>query len=135
MPIFPSDEWAKAFQDELNRSDLYTQLAKDWSATYLFAVEPKGPLTAPVYLYAEIRQGKCVVAQRCDDPTTCPADLVLAAPFGVWRKMLEQKAHPLVAIARRQLKVQGNMLKLMQDTKRTHEFFECTLRVQTEFPE
>jgi hypothetical protein len=66
MPIFPSDEWAKAFQDELNRSDLYAQLAKDWSATYLFAVEPEGPLTAPVYMYAGLMKKRFRRAVQVD---------------------------------------------------------------------
>ncbi len=134
MPVFPSDEWAKAFQEELNRSQFYAQVAKDWSATYLFIVEADSALPESVVLYAEIRQGKCVNSYQCDDPVGKETDLVLSAPFGVWRRMLEQKMHPLAAIAKRQVKVQGNVLKLMQNTKRTHEFFECGLRVHTEFP-
>ncbi len=40
MVRFPSDEWIKAFKDELNKNKTYEEVAKIWEGDFLFVVTP-----------------------------------------------------------------------------------------------
>jgi len=39
---FPSNEWGKAFADQLNASEDYERSAKDWEGDFIFVIEPEG---------------------------------------------------------------------------------------------
>lgn len=135
MYLFPSEEWIRAFVEELHKSEIYAAVAKDWEADLYYVVEADGALKETVYLYADMYHGKCREARIVRDPAEKNPTFTITAPLRVWRKIQQQELHPIVALVRRQLHVDGNMLKLIQNTKRTHEFFECATRVPTYYPE
>jgi len=62
-------------------------------------------------------------------------EFVLQAAVGVWRKVAEKKIDSIQAIVTRQLKLTGNMGKVMRAVKAAQELVNCVTQVKTEYPE
>ena len=118
MPIlFPSDEWAKEFARQLNASPGFAQAYKDKDSDFYLAVEPDGALKEPAFLYLHFLHGQVVEPCMYRDRSAKKPAFIYSAPLGVWRKIMENKLHPVVATVRRQIKVEGNMIDMMRDAR------------------
>lgn len=135
MAIFGSDEWVKAFHDAVNSSKAYEDAAKTWEGDFYFVVEPSGSVKEPVYMYIDLWHGKSRKAFIAKDAAEMKPEFVITAPVNVWRKVIEKKLDPIQGLVTRQLKLQGNIGKIMRAVKAAQELVNCTTRVATEFPE
>ena len=137
MAMFGTIEWATKFMDAVNNSKPYEEAAKTWEGDFYFIVEPGGSVTEPGYQYVDLWHGKC---RKVDVVTEAEKDkykpeFVLSASIPTWRKVAEKKIDPIQAIVTRQLKLQGNMGKVMRAVKAAQELVNCVTQVQTEYPE
>jgi len=137
MALFGSLEWANAFMEAVNASKAYEEAAKTWEGDFYFIIEAGGAVKEPGYTYVDLWHGKCrkvdVVTEATKDKYK--PEFVLQAAVGVWRKVAEKKIDSIQAIVTRQLKLTGNMGKIMRAVKAAQELVNCVTRVQTEYPE
>ncbi len=131
---FPSDEWAKAFMAEINKSEAYAEAAETWEGDFYFIVTPEGALKEPVYLYFDLWHGNCRDGFLVTDPAVKKPAFVITATLGQWRKVIEKKLDPMQGLMTRQLKLQGDMVKIMKAVKAAQELVNCATKVPTEFP-
>lgn len=132
---FPTDEWVKALGNEVNKSEAYRSAAKDWEGDFYFIIEPEGALKEKVVLYMDLWHGECRSAFAVADETEKTPEFRLRAPLKVWRRVIEKNLDPIKGMMTGQLKLQGNMIKIMKATKAALELVNCCTRVPTEFPE
>ena len=135
MAKFPSDEWVKALMDELNKSESYRQAAKTWEGDFYFIVDPGGAIDEEMVLYVDLWHGKCRDAFRVADRSAKEPEFVISAPESVWRRIIGKQLDAIQGMMTRQLKLEGNMVKIMKAVKAAKELVECTTQVPTEFHE
>ena len=58
---------------------------------------------------------------------------MINAPETVWRKVIGKKLDPIQGLMTRQLKLRGNMVKIMKAVRAAKELVECTTKVPTQF--
>ena len=133
MVYFLSDEWIKAFYEELNKSEDYARAAKGWEGDFYFIAEPEGELKEPVFFYLDLWHGKCRGARLVADEKEENPAFRLIAPLSVWKKVVRKELDPIKGIMTRKLK--GNMAMVMRYVKGAQEMVNCATRVPTEFPE
>jgi len=137
MAMFTSAEWLNKFMDALNGSKAYADAATTWEGDFYMIVEAGGAVKAPVYMYLDLWHGKCrkveIVTEK--DKEKYKPEFILSAALPTWRKVAEKKVDPIQAIVTRQLKLQGNMGKIMRAVKAAQELVNCVTKVQTEYPE
>ena len=128
---FPSHDWVKAFQDKLNTSASYANIARTWEGDLLFQVEmPNGQ---SLRLYLDLWHGQCRDAFEAKDPNQ-PAAFRLTAPLANFVKVLKCELDPMQAMMTGKLKVQGNMVMLMKNIPTVLEFVKVARTVETDFP-
>ena len=132
---FPSDEWIKALMQELNKSQAYRDAAKDWEGDFYFIVEPEGGLEKQVILYMDLWHGECRSAYVVADEKEKTPAFRIRAPLSNWRRVIEKKLDPIQALVTRQLKLQGDLMKVMKSPKAAMELVNCCSLVPTEFLE
>jgi putative sterol carrier protein len=137
MAVFGTIEWATAFMEAVNASKPYEDAAKTWEGDFYFIIEPGGAVKEPGYQYVDLWHGKC---RKVDVVTEANKDkykpeFVLQASIATWRKVAEKKVDPIQAIVTRQLKLTGNMGKVMRAVKAAQELVNCVTQVKTEYPE
>jgi putative sterol carrier protein len=131
---FASDEWMAALKDELGKSDNYRDAAKTWEGDFYWVVTGMAGEPSDVYLYVDLWHGDCRAAVRVADPKAKTPEFVIEATYPVWRKVVDKKLDPIQGMVTRQLKLKGNMLKIMKAPKAATELVLCATRVPTDWP-
>ena len=132
---FATDEWMKALQAELNKSEAYRDAAKAWEGDFYWIVTGIPGDDKEVYLYVDLWHGSCRDAFRSKDAAAKTPEFVIDAPYPVWRKVVDKKLDPIQGMVTRQLKLKGNMLKIMKAPKAATELVLASTRIETEWPQ
>ncbi len=132
---FPSDEWIKALMAQLNNSANYHEVARNWEGDFYFIVTASPGVPQDVFLYMDLWHGECRDAYRVDDPAQKTPEFRISAPLAAWRKVVEGKLDAMQGLATRQLKLQGNMLKILRVPKAATELVHCCTLIDTSWPE
>ena len=130
---FPSDEWVKAAMIELNQSTEYQEAAKTWEGDIEFVVTALPDERKEVILYMDLWHGSCRDAYEVAESKAKP-EFTIVGPLPVWRKVLEGKLDPIRGLVSRQLKMRGNMMKVMKAPKAAVELVNSCAKVDTEWP-
>jgi putative sterol carrier protein len=131
---FATDEWMVAFKDELDKSEGYREAAKTWEGDFYWVVTGMPGASKEVYLYVDLWHGDCRAAYVAADASAKQPEFVIEATYPVWRKVVDKKLDPIQGMVTRQLKLKGNMLKIMKAPKAATELVLCATRVATEWP-
>jgi putative sterol carrier protein len=134
MPIkFPSDDWVKALMAALNQSTAYREAAKNWEGDFYFMISGQDGTPASC-LYMDLWHGECRAAYAVDDPQAKAPEFVIEAPLATWRKVLSRQLDPIQGLMTRQLKLKGQLLKVMRAPRAATELVHCCTLIDTEWP-
>ncbi len=131
---FGTDEWVKALQVELNESAAYQKAAAKWEGDFYFVVEKGGPIQDTIYLYMDLWHGEARDAYLVNDPNSKKTAFELSAPLEVWQGVLAKKIDPIRGIMTKQLRLKGNMMKIMKAPKAAIELVNSASRIDTTYP-
>ena len=134
MAVFGSDDWLQAFQQSINTSKAYEDAAKTWEGDFYFIIEPDGSQPEPIYMYVDLWHGKSRKVFIAKNEAEMQPEFVISASANVWKKVIEKKLDPIQGLITRQLKLKGNLAKIMRAVKAAQELVNCTTKVPTEFP-
>lgn len=135
MAQFATEEWIKLWADAINNSKAYEAAAQTWEGDFYMIVEAGGPIKEPVYQYIDLWHGKCRKATVAKSESEYKPEFILSAPQVTWRRVAEKKLDPIQAIVTRQLKLKGNMAKIMRVVKAAQELVNTVTQVKTEYLE
>lgn len=122
---FPSPEWVDAFEKQINSSDAYANAAKTWEGDIILVIEG----SAGIYL--DLWHGKCRAASYLNDPGNRTAEFKITADMEKWKRVLAGKLDPVQGMVTRQIKLDGNLVKIMKNVKAAQELVRCATRVDT----
>jgi putative sterol carrier protein len=131
---FPGDGWIKAAMVEVNKSSAYKNAASSWEGDLIFVITALPDERKEVQLYMDLWHGECREAFEVLDPGSQNSEFVITAPLPVWRKVLEGKLDPIRGLVSRQLKMKGNMMKVMKSPKAAVELVNSCAHVETGWP-
>lgn len=132
-----SPEWAQAFKDEINHSDVYRQAAKGWKWKVGLVVEAE-----PDKQFAEARgvvldlfdgEARTVEVGSADDARAC--DFVITASYSRWKQVANKQLDAIRGMLQGKLKVKGNLPTIVRYTKASQELTNCTSRVPVAWPD
>ena len=127
--IFPSEEWLKGLEANLNADKHYGELAKNWEGDLFFVIEPAGNLKEGLTFYLDLWHGKCRKAEYKPDASAYPKPaFILSATYDNITAILTGKMNPMTAMMTMKLKVQGSMAYMMRNVPTVLDF----VRVATE---
>ena len=122
---FPSPEWVTAFDEQINTSDAYANAAKTWEGDITLVIEG-GP-----GIYLDLWHGKCRQAEFLADPNSKSPEFKITADMEKWKKVLAGKLDPVQGMVTRQIKLDGNLVKIMKNVKAAPELVRCATKVPT----
>ncbi len=133
MYVLGSDEWLRALKEAVNSSQAYADAAKTWEGDFYFIIDPGGAVEEEIVMYMDLWHGKCRDAFVAADRSAKDPAFVINAPESAWRKVIGKQLDPIQALLTRQLKLKGDMVKIMKAVKAAKELVECTTMVPTEY--
>ena len=132
-----SDDWAKLFKDEINRSSAYKSAAKGWKWSVGLVVEAEPDKSFPeakgivMDLFdgsaRDIEVKSAAEAQKCE--------FVITAPYTRWKQVATKELDATKGILQGRLKLKGDLPTIVRYTKASQEMTECTTRVPVEWPD
>lgn len=131
---FGTDAWIKELQVKLNESEGYREAAKNWEGDFYFVITASPGIPKDVYLYVDLWHGECRDAFRVADASEKNPEFAITAGLPVWRKVVDRKLDPIQGLMTRQLKLKGNMFKVMKSPKAAQELVHCCTLVDTSWP-
>ena len=133
--LFGSAEWLEAFHEAVNSSTAYAEAAKTWEGDFYFVLEPEGSMKETVYYYIDLWHGKSRKAFMVEEASDEKPEFVISAPIRIWKRVIEKKLNPIQGLVTRQLKLKGNLGKVLRAVKAAKELVNCCGEVPTQFPE
>lgn len=130
---FPSDGWIKALSNQLNESESYQRSAKDWEGNFTFIVEPDENYSDTSYLFLELHHGNSPGAALVDEENLHKSEYTVSAPYSTWRKVIDAKLDPIQGMMTGQLKLDGDLMKVMRYPKAAQEIVSCCALVPTDW--
>jgi len=132
-----SQAWLDAFVEAINGSKKYEAAAKDWEGDFYFILEPGGPVIERKYMYLDLWHGKCRGAEIAEEKEKdkYKPEFTIAGNLAIWKKIREKKLDSTQALLTRQLKLTGNIGKVMRASGAASELGAATQAVPTLFPE
>jgi putative sterol carrier protein len=124
---FPSPEWVVEFEKQINGSDAYANAAKTWEGDITLVIE-NGP-----GIYLDLWHGKCRSAEFLPDPNSKAPEFKIEADMEKWKKVLANKLDPVQGMVTRQIKLDGNLVKIMKNVKAAQELVRCATKVDTTY--
>jgi putative sterol carrier protein len=124
---FPSPEWMEQFLQELGKSPAYASAAKNWEGDLVLMIEGGSGV------YLDLWHGECRAAKYLTDPYSRAAEFRISASLEKWRKILEGQLDPVQGLMTRQIRLEGNLVKLLKYIKAAQELVRCATRVETEY--
>lgn len=130
---FMSEEWALALKDAINANQAYREAAATWEGDFYFIAELSDGSTKAIYL--DLWHGECRDAFVVSDSSVKSPEFEVSGKIPAWKKVLAKQVDPIQALITRQLKLKGNMAKVLRAVKAAQELVNSATHVPTEFPE
>lgn len=132
--LFGTDEWIKAYMEEINKSEAYARSASGWEGDFYFVIAPEGMFDQEVVYYIDLWHGKCRNACLVEDESQFSPVFRMETSDGNWKAVIDRKLDPIKGMMTRQIKLRGDMAKIMRYVKAAQDLVDCATRVPTEFP-
>ncbi|MFP3897754.1 MAG: SCP2 sterol-binding domain-containing protein [Dehalococcoidia bacterium] len=130
-----TQEWADAAMQELNNSQTYKEVAKNWEGDMYVIIEPDASFKHRIIGYFDLWHGECRSASAIKDETEKSPQYRISGPYTVMKQLLEKKLDPVKAMMTGKLKVKGNMGQIMRMPRAALEFTNCLSTVDAVFPD
>jgi putative sterol carrier protein len=131
-----TQRWADLLKDAINASDTYRAVAGTWTWPVVLVLDatPAFGYADPAAVRFELDRGTCTSARMIpvDDAA---APFVLRASYAVWKRVVHGVTDPVMAIALRQIKLQGSLSTLMLHMSAAKALIACARTVPTHFPD
>src|SRR5437762_8306858 len=132
-----SDEWARQFKDEVNRSSVYKSAAKGWKWTVGLVVEAEPDKNFPeargVVMDLNEGQARGIRVGSPADAQAC--DFVITGTYTRWKQVATRELDATRGMLQGKLKLKGDLPTVVRYTKASQEMTECTTRVPVEWPD
>ena len=121
MVEFPSQEYCDIFKQKLNENPAYKKAAENWEGDMMYIIEGEDndlPAGENVIIYMDLWHGDCNSAKILFEETEKPGcEYKVRGPESTWKKVNSGEAEPIQLIMTQQLKVEGDLNKIMKATK------------------
>lgn len=134
MAFFGSAKWYQLLMDSLNNDGEFEKTAAKYEGTMTIVVDFNG-LDKPICVWCDPYHGKIREWLFLNDPAEKQSDFTLTADYDVWKAVCKGQQEVIKGIMGGKIKIKGNMMKLLKQTKPAIAFVNTMQNLPTEFPD
>ncbi|TKJ23535.1 MAG: sterol carrier protein [Promethearchaeota archaeon Loki_b32] len=128
-----SEEWVEAFGKAINENPDYKPSALTWEGDMLLVIEPSGKLDHEVRVFIGLHHGECTGTRLVPEGEEIETESTMAGPYDNFVAVTKKEIDPIRAIMAGKLRLEGDMAKLMRNTKAALEIVNSLGRFEFEF--
>lgn len=135
MIPFATPDWVAALKDAINASPSYRDAARAWEGDFWFIVEPAEgqPEAERTLMYLDLWHGACRDAFLAASEDERSPEFRIWAPARNWQRVITREIDPIRALMTNQLRLKGNLAKIMRNVRAAQELVLCATNVPTNF--
>jgi putative sterol carrier protein len=132
-----SEDWAKAYKDEINQSEAYRHAGKGWKWKVGLVVEAEPDKNWPESkgLLMDLFEGEARDIKVTSADEARSADYVITASYSRWKEVATEKLDATRGMLQGKLKLKGDLPTIVRYTKASQELTKATTRVPVEWPD
>lgn len=112
MVKYFTPEWAVEFCKAINKNPDYKKVSETWEGDFVFISQSD---EGEVRLYLDLWHGDCRGSKAAGPDDT--AEFMITGPYEKWVQVAKKEADPIQLMMVGELKLEGNMAKIMRYTK------------------
>lgn len=133
MSLFGTEEWIKAYMEELNSNEAYAESAKTWEGDFVFIVRKDGPLDHDLYFWIDLYHGKARDGRALSSADEVKAAYTFDGSYANYVRLVEGTLDPIQGLMTGKFKLKGNMAKVMRHVKAANELVRTITLIDTQF--
>ena len=135
--VFPSPEWAAAYQHAINNNPKYQEAGKDWThgaVAMVVKADPALGIDEDMALWLDIERGHCKECRLLAAKDATDAPFIIVADYARWKTVIKRELDPIKAMMQNKLKLtKGHMPTMVKYVNSSRELVETTALVATKF--
>lgn len=134
--LFPSEEWLKEYQTQINSSADYKKAAAEWTAGAVSLVILQNPsigLNKDYCIWLDLHQGVCRSARAVSKEEAEKAPFVITGDYSRWKQVVKKQLDPIQGMMQGKLKLKGNLPTIVRFVKAAQELVNSATKVETKF--
>lgn len=132
-----SPEWADAYRDEINRSEVYRQNSVGWEGSVGLVVlaEPDRNVPDDLGIFMDLWEGEARDIRICSRTEAEDAAFVLTAAYSCWKDVAQGRLDATLGIMQGSIRLRGDLPTIVRYTKASQELTACTMRIPVRWPD
>lgn len=124
-----TEPWARGWAEKLNTSEKYREAARDWHGSICFRIRDRDPKRERC-VFLDLEEGVCREARVATAEDRESADYVLSARERVWKRLIEGRTDPLVALMTGLIRFErGRLMDFAKHTDAAKELMRAAQRI------
>ena len=134
--IIGSPEWILSFEKALQEDKKYRDAAKKWEGTVVIHMvgDAKSGIPEDLYVLLDLWHGDCRSVRLVPADVGRNGDYVLTADLDKWQAVLKGELNAIKGMMKGQIKIKGNLTKMVRFAKAANRLVEVTSLVEAKFP-
>ena len=134
--IIGSPEWILSFEKALQEDKKYRDAAKKWEGTVVIHMigDAKSGIPEDLYVLLDLWHGDCRSVRLVPAEVGKKGDYVLTAELDKWQSVLSGELNAVKGMMKGQIKIKGNLTKMVRFAKAANRLVEVTGLVGAKFP-
>ena len=135
--MFLTEQWVKAFKEEVRTSPSYKKAAKTWEGdiTLVVKADSKVGMAGDVYLYMDLWHGDCRDMRLVPKEEGESAKFIITASYDRWKQVAKGALEPVKGMMQGKLKLKGNLPYIVRYVQAGRELINCTSKIPARFPD
>lgn len=133
-----TDEWAKAWCENINGNESYKESAQDWEWPLILKMSAgEGTsITDDRAVYVDLKNGACVNGRAASEEDLETAPYIIAADVQTWKKIFDGDMDMMTGIMWGKVKLEkGNLGAIAQHVSAAKHLVISAMKVETSFPD
>lgn len=129
-----SNDWAAAWAQELENSEVYRAAAATWEGSLALAMtsETQNDYRA---VFVDLWHGDCRAARQASSTDLEQADFLIRADLATWKRVMDGDLDPMFGLMSGKLKLaRGSLAKLTPYLNASRELVKSATRIDSVFP-
>lgn len=135
---FPSQEWAAAYEQAVNRNEAYRKAGKDWTfgpVALVLEADPSIGVDEDTGMILDVHGGECRGVQYVHGMDAVKdAAYIIVADYARWKSVIEGEVDPIKAMMEGKLKLtKGHLPTMIRFVESSRQLVVSATHVPTEF--
>ena len=134
MAFYGSTDWLNLFKDSINSDKEFKKASSRFSASMLIVTNIQG-LPRPVYVWMDVHEGTMREWAYVAEPSERKAEFTFTSDYFTWKAICQAELDVIKAVVTGRIKLAGNKLKLLKQTKSSLALLGVMKKLDTQFPD